>query len=91
MAECALDKLKEQLNILFDKDYKGNEMIEHFSKFKNIKILDRKIIVSLIERIEIYENNKTDIKFLYANQYETLVNSIYKVTNSNDFKKISIN
>ena len=44
--------------------------MEAFKKNRNIKELSRKVIVSLVEWINIYPGSRVEIRFRYQNEYE---------------------
>lgn len=45
------------------------EWIENFLKYKNIKQVTRELIVSLVKEINVFENQKIQIKFLFKNPF----------------------
>lgn len=66
-----------------DRDRKYS-WIEEFKKYKNIKKLNRNIVVIFIDKIIVHENNKVEIIFNYSDEYEDIfnyINNVYKVIN----------
>ena len=45
--------------------------VQAFAQFENISELDRRVLVSLVDRIFIYENKAIEIQFKYRDSYET--------------------
>lgn len=68
----ALQKVKE-LQLKIEDVEKGqdgsNQFVENFKKYKNIDRLTREVIVTLIDMIYIYEDNKIKIVFKYQNPF----------------------
>lgn len=44
--------------------------IKYFQKFGQIEALTRDVLVRLVERILVYENNRIEIVFQYQTQFE---------------------
>nr|WP_317359406.1 recombinase family protein [uncultured Tyzzerella sp.] len=79
--EQKLKNLEESIKdfeIKLDDLINGNkqelELNEYINKYKNIKELDRKLIVCLISRIYIYENLRICVKFRFNEQYGKTIN-----------------
>jgi DNA invertase Pin-like site-specific DNA recombinase len=47
--------------------------MESFKEYKNITVLERKVIVSLIEKIVVYDKNKIEIHFLYQDEIQEML------------------
>lgn len=69
-AQAAADKLKEELQGLMENGGGNAGWIERFKEYRNIDRLDRRVAVSLIERIEVFEGNRIKIRFCYQDSYE---------------------
>ena len=54
----------------------SNQFLENFLKYKNITSLTREVMVSLIEMIHIYENNKIKIVFKYQDPFKAALEYI---------------
>lgn len=82
--ETVINNLKDKIeNIMSDRDRKYS-WIEEFKKYKNIKKLNRNIVVIFIDKIIVHENNKVEIIFNYSDEYEDIfnyINNVYKVIN----------
>lgn len=48
----------------------SNHYLETFSAYQNIKELDSKILIELIDKIYIYENNMIDVQFNFQDEYK---------------------
>lgn len=69
-AQAAGDKLKEELQRFMENRPGNAGWIERFMEYRNIDRLDRRVAVSLIERIEVYEGNRIRIRFRFQDNYE---------------------
>lgn len=65
-----LKNLIEQKNKLQFSINQNNIFLETFLKYQNITQLERKILIELIDKIYIYENNQIDAKFNYQDEYK---------------------
>lgn len=82
-AEKVVLRLREEISNLLNNGTK-NLWIEEFKRYKTIESLTRKIVVSLIEKIYVYENGRIDIKFKYQYDYDRnmqMINDIGKQMN----------
>ncbi|KJS20443.1 MAG: recombinase [Clostridiaceae bacterium BRH_c20a] len=62
-----------------------NLWIQNFKQYQNIETLTRKIVVSLIKKIYVYENGKIDIHFRYLSEYESAIRFIESASKSDSF------
>ena len=70
--EETIRKLQEEIETVFKEGLFANEWIETFTKTGNITSLDRSTVLSLVEKITVYEENRLEITFKYQDEYETL-------------------
>ena len=70
--EQTIKKLKEEIEIIFKEGLFANEWIKTFTKTGNITSLDRSTLLTLVEKITVYEENRIEITFKYQDEYETL-------------------
>lgn len=54
----------------------GNQFLENFIKYKNIQKLTREVVVTLIDMIYIYENNRIKIVFKYQSPFKAVMDYI---------------
>lgn len=68
----------------------NNEWIDSFKKYRTIKLLNRRIIVSLIEKIIVHEGNRIEIVFKYQDEYLNILDFVeYSVdVNKNNSKEV---
>ena len=45
------------------------EWIAHFKSFRHVDVMERKILVKIIDSIYVYEGNRIEIIFKYQNEY----------------------
>lgn len=69
-AQAAETKLKEEMENLLQNRSGHAAWIERFRHHQNITELTRHIVVTLIERIEVYEGGYIEIRFKYQDSYE---------------------
>ena len=55
---------------------KSNGFVEHFMKYRNIKILTRPMLVELIDKIIIHEGGRITIKVKFADEFESMLDYI---------------
>ncbi len=69
-AQAAIAKLQEEMERLLRKRTGSTYWIEQFKKHQNLTELTRHIAVTLIERIEVCEDCRIQIRFKYQDSYE---------------------
>lgn len=62
--------LKDKLNDIIDGNCEEQQFIKYFTQYKDIEKLDRKLVVSLIDKVYVYENLRISIKFRFEEQYK---------------------
>ena len=70
--EETIRKLQLEIETVFEEGLFADELIDTFTKTGNITSLDRSIVLSLVEKITVYEENRIEITFKYQDEYETL-------------------
>ncbi len=79
--EATIRKLQEEIETVFKEGLFADEWIDTFTKTGNITSLDRSIVLSLVEKITIHEENRIEITFKYQDEYETLCRIISRIAN----------
>lgn len=79
-----INNSEKEITKLLKDDGKEQNFIEYFKKYQNIEKLDRKIIISLIEKIYVYEDCRIEIKFKFQESYNQVTNFIKNVTISKE-------
>ncbi|WP_312432328.1 recombinase family protein [Lacrimispora sp.] len=69
-AEQAAGRLKQDMELILAGKGANSIWVEAFKKNRNISELSRKVIVSLVEWINIYPGSRVEIRFRYQNEYE---------------------
>ena len=68
--EAALEKRREELKAVTTNGASRNEWIRLFKKNRNIDALNRPLLLSLIERIEVDEDKSLTVQFAYQEQFD---------------------
>lgn len=55
-----------------------NKWMKAFLEFRNTDTLTRKMAVTLLERVELYEDRRIHIVFKFRNEYEYLKSNLVK-------------
>lgn len=69
-AEEQANIIREQMNYELENSTKGRDWMGQFRKHQNIVALDRSIVVSLIERILIFKDQRVEIVYRWHNEYQ---------------------
>ncbi|QIB69607.1 recombinase family protein [Aminipila butyrica] len=69
-AEKAAQRLKEEIPLIDMGKGENHVWLEAFKQNQNITELSRKVLVSLIERINVYVGSRVEIQFWYPDEYE---------------------
>jgi recombinase len=65
----AISKRQEELDAIVQAGSPQGEWIAHFKSFRHVDVMERKILVKIIDRIYVYEGNRIEIIFKYQNEY----------------------
>ena len=77
-AEKALTKLKAEYDSLWESTG-SHDWIDRFKKHKDIEKLSRPIVVSLIDRIIVYEDSRVEVLFKYQHNYQRALDYIQSI------------
>lgn len=69
-AEEQANIIREQMNYELENSTKGRDWMGQFRKHQNIVALDRSIVVSLIERVLIFKDQRVEIVYRWHNEYQ---------------------
>lgn len=81
-AKAAMARLREEMESLLQDRTGGTYWIEQFKKHRNLTELTRHIAVTLIDRIEVCDDCRIQIRFKYQDSYEralSLIESVGKI------------
>lgn len=70
---AAISKRQEELDAIVRAGSPQGEWIAHFKSFRHVDVMERKILVKIIDRIYVYEGNRIEIIFKYQNEYRAAV------------------
>lgn len=71
-AEEAAHKLRKEVETVFQKGLLTNEWVKRFAHERNIKELDRKLVLQLIDKIIVHEGKKMEIIFRYKDEFKAV-------------------
>ena len=75
-AQEAVARLREEMEDLLKSRSGGTYWIEQFKQYRNLTELTRHIAVTLIERIDVFEDSRIKIRFKYQDSYERALSLI---------------
>ena len=75
-AQAAMERLREEMGSLLQNRTGGTHWIEQFKKHRNLTELTRHIAVTLIDRIEVCEDCRIQVRFKYQDSYERALSFI---------------
>ncbi len=84
-AQAAIARLREEMESLIRNRIGGTCWIEQFQKHRNLTELTRHVAVTLIDRIEVCEDCRIQIKFKYQDSYERALSLIESMGMSEPF------
>ena len=88
--EETIRKLQQEIETVFKEGLFADEWIDTFTKTGNITSLDRSIVLSLVEKITIHEENRIEITFQYQDEYKTLCRIISRIANPAEHIPVSL-
>lgn len=71
--EMAIEKCNAEVETLSDNSYLW---IEDIKNYRNITKLDREIVLTLIDKIYVYESGRIEIKYTYSDEYAAMLERI---------------
>ena len=87
-AEAHADRIKElEQRIEAAKVYTPeNRFLASFCSFKGMSTLSRELLVALVDRIEIAEGNRINIRFRYRDEFDRLNDYLRKEATTNEYR-----
>ena len=79
-AETAIESIKSEIEKAVLDESQSHGWISVFKSYMDTKILTRKMVVELLEKVRVYEKSRIEVDFRYFNQYEQLSNSTSQPT-----------
>lgn len=73
IATNELIKIKGEINCVLNSSNENNTWIGYFKKHQNIDSLTRNVLVNLVEKVRVYENNRIEIECKYQDEYEIVL------------------
>ncbi len=88
-AQNGVSHLHKDIKTIVNSLENKSKWIDSFKKYKVINALNRRIIVSLIDKIIVYEGNRIEIFFKYQDEYSHILEFVNNSVgiNRNDFKE----
>ncbi len=72
-----VSNLKSEIKKIDSGERPENEVVEYFQKHKNIKSLNRALLVELVDSIYVHEDKSITIAFNYADPFKGVVDLFY--------------
>lgn len=79
-AQTAINDLEKERLEAIEGNHRDTVWINMFKKHANIQELDRRVIVELIDHIDVYENGGTEIVFKYKDECKRAIEYIEKLS-----------
>lgn len=80
----SIENMKTSMKNIFANGIKTGEWMQHFLKYRNLEELDRIALVTMVDRIEVFEDKRMEITFSYADEYVTLTRFLDKLSDSEE-------
>jgi len=69
-AKGQAEAIRTKIRYVMESGAKGKNWIDQFKKYQNLTMLDRAVVVSLIERILIYKDKQVEIVYNWQDEYQ---------------------
>ena len=73
---AAIEKIKEECQVMAAGVTSADPYLTSFLKYRNIKTLDRGILVELVKTIYVHEGGEVEIEFTFADQHRRIMDFI---------------
>ena len=80
-AERQAEAIRTEIGRIMESGVEGNSWIDQFRKYQNLTMLDRAVVVSLIERILIYKDKQVEIVYNWQDEYQWLTGLLLQAQN----------
>lgn len=77
-AQQAIEKLNQSKSEIQQGLSEQQSWLDQFREYKNISEISRRVIVSLVERIQIYEHAEIEVVFRYKDQFADIMSFLQK-------------
>ena len=78
-AKNAKAEIEQRKNKLLQRGMSNQTWIEDFKKYRNIQNLDRKTVITLIDRIIVFNKDRIEIRFKYMDEMQMLLEAAQAV------------
>ncbi|MBS6196140.1 MAG: recombinase family protein [Clostridiales bacterium] len=68
-----IEEIQQEIVKHFQNGLAKNKWMEEFKKYKNLKKIDRLVLVYLVDRIVVHEDKRIEIQFLYQDEFKLLL------------------
>ncbi len=79
-AEETIESLKKERQEAVEGNHRDNVWISVFRRYENISELDRRVVVELIDSIEVFEGNRIQVNFKYKDECRRAIEYIEKLS-----------
>jgi hypothetical protein len=79
--KTVLDNLYHELEHFKNTISPESEWISRFKQYQSADILSRDLMITLIDQVKIYEDNRIEIHFKYKNAFEKALSYIKSISN----------
>lgn len=73
-AQNAISEIDTKQNALKIGNVSQQQWVQEFRKSRNLETLDRKLLISIVEKIIVYDRDRIEVCFKYADELQTYVN-----------------
>lgn len=80
-AERQAEAIRTEIGRIMESGVEGKSWIDQFRKYQNLTMLDRAVVVSLIERILIYKDKQVEIVYNWQDEYQWLTGLLLQAQN----------
>lgn len=82
--ENTIFRIKKDSQQIIDISSATKSWVSVFKKYENIDKLNRRVMMSLVHSVKIYEKHKVEIVFKYADEYENILEYLKEIENGLD-------
>jgi len=70
--EISIHNIRQEIVKVFKQGLVSNDWLDNFKIYQNITSINRTVIITMVDKIVIYEDKKVEIYFKYQDEYQTL-------------------
>ena len=88
--EQAMERLEHERKETVEGNRSSNLWIQEFKKYRNVPELNRQMVTTLVDRVMVYEEEKMEVMFRYADEMAMLLTKIGNYHSGSEMPELAL-